>query len=141
MKQRLSAVVVTMALVCASAAASAKEYVLSFQGIDVHPGERIVGLEIHAKNLTLASVMRMPSGWSFKIDTDPAGNMDISGAVIVGAAALSASEVEQAWLFREPPGARNEPATLSGTISVTKTFDDSRAMPLTTKMLQVKRAK
>lgn len=141
MKQHLSAIGLALALVCASSAASAKDYVLSFKGVDVHPGERIVGLEIHGKNLTLASVVHMPNGWSFKIDTDPAGTTDISGAVIIGAAALSPGDVEQAWLFRDPPGTANEPAALTGTISVTKTFDDSREIPLTNKMLVVKTAK
>lgn len=86
---RLSAFVFATASFWAVTPASAKDYVLSFKGVDVHPGERIVGLEIHGKNLTLASVVHMPNGWSFKIDTGPAGTTDISGAVIVGAAALS----------------------------------------------------
>ncbi|MDR6643549.1 hypothetical protein J2X57_002770 [Luteibacter sp. 1214] len=141
MKQRVSAVVLVMALVCASPAASAREYVLSLKGVDVRPGERIVGLEMHGKHLTLASVVHVPNGWSFKVDTDPAGNMDLSGAVIVGAAALSPADVEQAWLFRDAAGAVNEPAALTGTITVTKTFDDSREIPLKTDMLVAKTAR
>jgi len=127
MKQRVSAVVLVMALVCASSAASAREYVLSLKGVDVRPGERIVGLEVHGKHLTLASVVHVPNGWSFKVDTDPAGNMDLSGAIIVGAAALYPADVE--------------PAALTGTITVTKTFDDSREIPLKTDMLVAKTAR
>lgn len=59
--------------------------------------------------------------------------------VIGGAAALSPADVEQAWLFRDPPGTANEPAALTGTISVTKTFDDSREISLTPKCWWLKR--
>lgn len=131
-------IMTSLALLCASAEAPAKEYGLSFKGLDVHPGERVVGIHIQGKNLTLDQVAHFPDGWSFNIETDPAGNTDISGAIIVGAAALSPSDVEHGWMFRDPPGRLDRPTSLSGTISVTKTFDGSRDIPLTTKMLVVK---
>lgn len=133
-----SAFITSVALLCASAAAPAKEYVLSLKGLDVHPGERIVGFDMRGKNLTLDRVANFPNGWSFKIETDPAGNLEISGSIIVGAAALSPSDVERGWIFRDPPGPSDEPPSLSGSISVTKTFDDARDIPLETKMLVVK---
>lgn len=96
---RLSAFVFATASFWAVTPASAKDYVLSFKGVDVRPGERIVGLEIHGENLTLASVVHMPNGWSLKIDTDPAGTTDILGAVIVGAAALSLGMLNRRGCF------------------------------------------
>lgn len=141
MEKISSAFITSVALLCASAAAPAKEYVLSLRGIDVHPGERVVGFDIQGKNLTLDRVANFPNGWSFKIETDPAGNTEISGVIIVGAAALSPSDVERGWMFRDPPGPLDQPPSLSGSISVTKTFDDARDIPIDSTMLVVKPGK
>ncbi|QWT19339.1 hypothetical protein KPL74_16530 [Bacillus sp. NP157] len=140
MRNALHAVAL-LAVLGATATASAKNYELSFKGMDVHPGDRVVGFDIKGANLILDQVVHFPNGWSFKIETDPAGNTEISGAIIVGAAALSPSEVEHGWMFRDPPGESDGPAVLSGTISVTKTFDDVREIPLDSKMLVVKSRK
>lgn len=124
----------------ASAAVPPHEYALSLKGVDIHPGERVVGFDIRGKNLTLSQVTHFPNGWTFHIETDPAGNTEVSGGIIVGAAALSPSDVERGWIFRDPPEAFEAPS-LSGSISVTKTFADVRDLPLDTRMLVVKPVK
>jgi len=63
----------------------------------------------------------------------------VFSGVIGGTAALSPADVEQAWLFCDPPGTANEPTALTGTVSVTKTFEDSREISHTPKCWWLKR--
>ena len=138
MKNATFGVVMGVGLLATSTVVHAMEYTLALKGLGVRPGERIVGLDIKVKNATLVAVARFPNGWTFNIETDPAGDTEIKGTVIVGAAALAPGDVESTWKFRSGAGPGDGPPRLTGVISVTRTFDDYRDVPLNDTMLLAK---
>jgi hypothetical protein len=83
-----SAVFLLVLLLGVTARVHAETYVLSFDALNVPPGERVVGFDIKLKPAYVSSMKSMPLGWHINIDNEPSWNAELTGGVIVGAAAL-----------------------------------------------------
>jgi len=68
----------------------ASEYTVSIRPLMLTQKERIVGYKLKVMSGKISSLLKVPIGWNIVVDNDPSWNTNISGSVIVGAAALKA---------------------------------------------------
>jgi hypothetical protein len=101
---------------------------LSIPKVQLHAGERIVGFNINSKNTTVVMV-RIPREWTVNIDNSTAGP-HLIGSIKVGAAALSASDLDQIVEFEEQPNLG--PPALTVVVVATKDFEHQRDIALST---------
>lgn len=59
------------ALTMAALVEAVPRYTVSFQGIRIAHGERIVGIDIQVGNARMVRLDEIPAGWTLTVDNDP----------------------------------------------------------------------
>lgn len=122
-------------------ASTPSRYVLSFTGLRLAQGERVVGIDIHIANATVDQVTRAPAGWTLTIDNDPSGKVELRGNVLVGAAAMDVSGLNHLVRLVSPSDLGLGAPSVSGEIVVTSDFEHERHVPLDAKIVTLKPGK
>jgi hypothetical protein len=63
---------------------------VSIKHLELTKSERIIGYKLKITSGKISSLINVPIGWNVIIDNDPSWNTNLSGSIIVGAAALKA---------------------------------------------------
>ncbi len=63
---------------------------VSIKRLELAKEERIIGYKLKITSGKISSLSKVPIGWNITIDNDPSWNTNLSGSIIVGAAALKA---------------------------------------------------
>jgi hypothetical protein len=100
----------------------------------LQPHERVVGLELHTVSAPVASLPRVPPGWSLRIDNDASGAASVTGSIQVGSATLWPDQLAALIVVapQDLPGVR---FSISGVLHVTSDFVHDRQIVLDTSNL------
>jgi hypothetical protein len=82
-------------------------WLVSAAGVQLRPGERIVGFELTVRAGRVAALRTVPAGWSVTVDNEPAAHASASGGILIGAAALDPAELADFFVVESygPPDA------------------------------------
>ena len=119
-------------LVTAGAAQRTAEYGVSIPNLPVAPGESIVSFEINVTAGAIQSVMNVPVGWYLVVDNDASWRTKIKANTTVGAAALKPEDFKQLRFVVKKNEFGDLKFKLTGTVSVTKDFQQERPIQLIT---------
>jgi hypothetical protein len=86
---------VGVALACAAGAAPASTlWLVSAERAGLRPGERIVGFELTVTAGRIAALPTIPVGWSVAVENYPTWRTQVTGAILIGAAALDPGDLK-----------------------------------------------
>jgi hypothetical protein len=108
--------------------AYAQSFVLNFNGLALSPEERVVGFDLKVCSGYVSRFLA-PPGWQIEINNQPSENVDISGSIFVGSAALSSQDLNKIITITQV-SVFGKTLELSGDIVVTKDFSSTRTLTL-----------
>ena len=111
--------------------ALAQSFSLDVRKLLLNPGERIVGFDLKIVS-GYVSIIKAPPGWEIHVNNDPSQNVEVSGSVLVGAAALHSDGLNGMISVTEIPNP-GQSFQLTGDIVVTKDFEQTRILVLSPK--------
>jgi hypothetical protein len=110
--------------------AQADEYRFSFSGIHLQEGERVVGVDVSLKAGSFVTVSGLPPGWVVTIDNDASWQTSLKGDARLGSATLDPVGIQKWSILVHRFEFGDLKFHLSGTLLVTKNFQDVRKIPL-----------
>jgi len=116
--------------ICGGTIAQGQEQRIVLQNIRLQEGERIQGIELSVKAGSFVGFDPLPMGWYLIVDNDPSQQTSIKGDARVGAAALELDDLLRLQIRVRKVEFANWRFSISGTLIVTKTFQDERRIPL-----------
>jgi len=117
-----------LASLFSSKQAAAQSFLVDIENVMLNPGERVVGFDFKVTS-GYVSMVQAPPGWQIEIDNDPSQNVEISGSIFVGAAAINCERlnrmitVTQTLVFEKM-------LEITGNVTITKDFDHTRTITL-----------
>lgn len=118
----------SLAAVAICGTLKATEYSVTFCGIKLSAGERIVGFDIKTKSAYFSSLRRMPLGWNISIDNQPSWATNATGSILVGAAAVDMASLNR--LFHVVPENSLKDVEISGEIVTSADFEHEHRIVL-----------
>ena len=108
--------------------AYAQSFLVNIKNVRLGPEERVVGFDFKTTS-GYASLIQAPPGWEIHVDNQPSENVEISGSVLVGAAALHWEKLNRMITITQvfDPG---QTLQVTGEIIVTKDFEHTRTVTL-----------
>jgi hypothetical protein len=122
------------------AAKDSKLMAVAISHVETFGKERVVLFEVDLNAAMVKSVSNVPKGWNVVIDNDASWQSKVTGNVLVGAAALSPEELKQIRLVVEKEGSPSKFA-VTGSLSVTENFEQTRHVQLRNSDFEVSSAK
>jgi hypothetical protein len=135
---KLAALILAICCCCHAGPAAAEMLSLSLAPPGLVKGERIVGFQVTVVGGRIASLPAIPAGWNITIKNDPSWRTTISGAIIIGAAALDTDSFHD-FMVIEKYEAEDIKFDLTAEIEATKDFETNRRMPLKAKDLHLRK--
>jgi hypothetical protein len=108
--------------------ALAQSFSLDVRNLLLNPGERIVSFDLKIAS-GYVSIVKAPPRWEIHVDNDPSQNVEVSGSILVGAAALHSDDLNGMISITEIPNP-GQSFRLTGNIGVTKDFEQTRILVL-----------
>ena len=110
--------------------AQGQEQSMVLQNIHLQDGERVEGIELSIKAGSFVGFDPLPMGWYLIIDNDPSQQTSIKGDARVGTAALELDDLLKLRIAARKVEFGNLRFSISGTLIVTKTFEEERRIAL-----------
>jgi hypothetical protein len=129
----------TALLVACTATAHCQTMSISIPSLHLGSKERVGGFEMHISSGCIASVPKVPIGWSISIDNDPSWRTTISGSLAVGAAALDSRFFQNFLVIEKNESLGGLPFDVQGEIAVTADYITERRTKIGIKDLVLKR--
>jgi hypothetical protein len=127
-----------VALACAATAASASTlWLVSAERAVLQPGERIVGFELTVTSGRIASVPTVPVGWSVEVENYPTWRTQMTGTILIGAAALAPGNLRDFVVVEAHDENGRFDVTL--VLTVTADFQRERRLHLPRDLLRLRR--
>jgi hypothetical protein len=136
---RLTFGLVGFALALAATAASASTlWLVSAERAALRPGERIVGFELTVTSGRIAALPAIPVGWSVAVENHPTWRTQVTGAILIGAAALDPGDLRDFVVVEayDSEGGRFDVTLI---LTVTADFRDERRIHLSRDLLGLRR--
>ena len=115
---------------CGAKIAQGQEQRVVLQSIHLQEGERIESIELSVKAGSFVGFDPLPMGWYLIIDNNPSQQSSIKGDARIGTAALELDNLLKLEIRVQKIEFANRRFSISGTLIVTKTFEDERRIPL-----------
>ena len=110
--------------------AQGQEQRMVLQNIHLQEGERVESIELSIKAGSFIGFDPLPMGWYLIIDNDPSQQTSIKGDARVGTAALELDDLLKLRILARKVEFGDLKFSISGTLIVTKTFEDERRILL-----------
>jgi hypothetical protein len=123
-------VVLLLITLSVGSAAQGQEERIVLQNIHLQVGERVEGIELSIKTGSFVGFEPLPMGWYLIIDNDPSQQTSIKGDARVGTAALELTDLLKLRILARKVEFGNLKFSISGTLIVTKTFENERRIAL-----------
>jgi hypothetical protein len=109
---------------------------VSIPHVNLQDGERVVSFQVELTAGMVRSVSNLPKGWYVAVDNDASWRTQVKGNTLVGAAAMSAQELENVRIAVEKDETYMK-FSLQATIAATKDFEKERRITLSMKDFSV----
>ncbi len=138
-KLRTYILLLSIALLLFPKLALAQSFSVDLKNIRLNPGERVVGFDLKITS-GYVSMIKTPPGWQIHVDNQPSENVEVSGSVWIGAAALYCENLNGLITITQVsnPG---QTLKLTGDILVTEDFEHTRTLMLTSENIALESAK